>query len=272
MKPLISVIMPAYNGEKYLAEAIESILDQTYNNFEFIIINDGSTDKSLEIIKEYAKKDKRIKIINNNKNLGISLSLNKGVITGKGKYIAIMNQDDISLTKRFEEQIKFLEENPEVDIVGAAMETFDEEGDTFLRRYPLTNIKIRKKIWFYSPLAHPSIMVRKEVFKKVGLYRNWTFPCEDLEFFFRAGEKYKLANLPSVLLKHRYHKDSITMSNTKLMEKKANQIRWKYSKSPAYNFGMKEFLYNFLHLISICTIPTKFKSWLYFKLVQKRVK
>ena len=116
--PLISVLMPVYNSEKYVAEAIESILCQTYKDFEFIIINDASTDSSLKIIAKYAKQDKRIKLINNKKNVKISASLNKGLSIAKGKYIARMDSDDISLPSRFELQTKFLADNPAVGIVG----------------------------------------------------------------------------------------------------------------------------------------------------------
>ena len=271
-KPPISVVMPAYNSEKYISEAIESILNQTYKNFEFIITNDGSTDKTLSIIKKYAKQDKRIKIINNEKNLGISPSLNNGVKASKGKYIAIMNHDDISLTTRFEEQIKHMEKHPEIGILGTFIETFDERGNVFIRKYPVKDSKIRKKIFFYSPLSHPSTIIRKEVFSEVGFYKERASPCEDVELYFRVGERYKLENLPKILLRYRIHKSTVTMRKTRLMEKKANWIRWKYRNSKAYHFGAKEFLYNLLHLISLYIIPTKFKSWVYLKLIQRKVK
>ena len=130
--PLVSVIMSVYNGEKYLVQAIDSILNQTYQNFEFIIIDDCSTDNSSHILQEYAKKDSRIKIIKKEKNIGIKgfiENLNLGISIAEGKYIARMDADDISLPERFQKQVTFLENNPEIFMVGAQIDFINEKNE-----------------------------------------------------------------------------------------------------------------------------------------------
>lgn len=125
--PLIYVVMSCYNREKYVVEAIESILNQTYTNFEFIIIDDCSTDNTFEIVKEYAKKDNRILALKNDKNYCYVHSLNKGIEIAKGKYIARMDDDDISLPERFEKQVEFLEKNEDIIALGTFIEIFSDD-------------------------------------------------------------------------------------------------------------------------------------------------
>ncbi|HRZ85594.1 MAG TPA: glycosyltransferase [Candidatus Paceibacterota bacterium] len=269
--PLVSVVMPVYNSEKYVAQAIESVLNQTFKDFEFIIIDDGSTDKSLEIIKKYAKKDKRIKVIVNNSNLKICKTLNKGIKLAKGKYIARMDSDDISLPTRFEEQVNFLEKNPDVGIVGSYIKLFEDSGKILgIRKYSQEDKELKERIFFYSPFAHPTVMMRKEIFDKGIYYQEVDFPSEDLNLWFRIGSRYKFSNIPKVLLNYRYHENSTTGSKLRKMEKRANELRWMNSRNPAYHFGIKAFLYNFFHLISIYLIPSKFKLWLFGKLRDTR--
>ncbi|MDD4353774.1 MAG: glycosyltransferase family A protein, partial [Candidatus Nanoarchaeia archaeon] len=131
----ISVIMSAYNTERYIAEAIESILNQTFKDFEFIIIDDGSTDDSLKIIKRYVKKDRRIKLIHNKKNIGLTKSLNKGLKIAKGQYIARMDADDISLPQRFQIQYDFLEKNKDIFLIGTTAFLIDDKGDRLGRAH-----------------------------------------------------------------------------------------------------------------------------------------
>lgn len=172
-QPLVSVLMPAYNAEKYITEAIESILNQTYKNFEFIIIDDCSTDKTWKIIQKYQKKDQRIIIFRNKENLNLGKTLNLGINNAKGKYIARMDADDISLPYRLEMQVKFLEDNPRVGIVGSNLIIIDKNNYPIAtRRYPLKDKDIRNKIFLYNPFAHPVIMYRKNVVQKAGLYHQ----------------------------------------------------------------------------------------------------
>ena len=157
-EPVISVIMPVYNAETYVEEAIKSILNQTFEDFEFLIINDGSEDNSLSIINNYASKDNRIKIISREKK-GLVFSLNEGIKLAKGKYIARMDADDISVPERFKKQISYLERNSDVDICGTWIETFGRSMEVL--KYPVQHDDIKVALLFAFGLAHPSIMAKK---------------------------------------------------------------------------------------------------------------
>ena len=185
--------MPNYNCEKYIEEAIKSILNQSYKNFEFIILDDSSTDNSWKIIKKYSKLDKKIKSFRNKKNLGITKTRNKlfDLMNKKSKYFAIMDSDDISYRDRLKIQIEFLNkfENKEVGIVGSNIKIIDENSKQIgFRKY---KEKITKKdILIKSPVAQPSCMGRCEVLKKVGRYDEKYKVSEDYDLWFRVFEKF----------------------------------------------------------------------------------
>jgi len=200
--PLISVIMPVYNAEKYLDEAIQSILNQTYKDFEFIIINDGSKDKSLEIIEKYKNEDERILLISR-ENKGLVESLNEGIEKSKGKYIARMDSDDISLPNRFEEQINLLTQNINIDVVGCFYQLIDEyskvKGD--IVKVPVTKEDILMNLCYTVPLAHPSAMIRKSVFKQVKYEDN---PTEDYLLWTQIYNGENFTNIEKPLLHYRH--------------------------------------------------------------------
>lgn len=208
--PMISVVMSVYNGEKYLTEAIESILNQTYRNFEFIIINDGSTDKSLEIIEKYKKQDKRI-VLMSRENRGLVDSLNEGFLLAQGKYIARMDADDISLPLRLEKQFDFMESNPEIGISGTWIEVFDRTVPNQIGRYSLEDEMIKAELLFSSPFAHPSVIIRKAILRKYNFYYSkHCLDAEDYELWFQYSKVTQLANIPHALLRYRVLPDSIT--------------------------------------------------------------
>jgi len=207
-KVCISVVMPVYNAEKYLKTSIESILNQTFSNFEFIIINDGSTDRSLEIIQRYAKKDDRIKVISR-ENKGIVRSLNEGIKAAKGKYIARMDADDIAYSERFEKQVSFLEDNLEYGIVASFVEIFGDAYDLEYNKFVERNHN-KEDFEFIDLLCggfsicHPTVIIKKELFNKYGYYCEKYKYCEDLELWIRFMlNGVKIKNLPIVLLKYR---------------------------------------------------------------------
>ena len=169
--PLVSVVMPVYNAQKYLNKAIDSILAQTYKDFEFIIINDGSTDNSLQIIKKYQKKDKRI-IVKNKKNKGIVAALNDGIKLSRGKYLARMDADDISLPSRFEVQVNFMEKNSKIGVCGTWVEVFGEINKNYLLKFPINNELLKIRLLFSVPFAHPSIMMRRDLVVQYNLQYN----------------------------------------------------------------------------------------------------
>jgi len=207
--PLISVVMPVYNSETYLQESANSILNQTYTNFEFIVINDGSTDRSLDILTEYAEKDDRIAIINQ-QNSGLSNSLNRGIELSRSDLIARMDADDISNLTRLEEQFNFMNNNPEVAVAGTAFELFGENTKSKIITMPVTNESIRRNLAFRFCLCHPTVMFRKTTIVDAGRYQG-AGPCQDLELWLRLSRNKTLqfANLEKPLLKYRIHPNQI---------------------------------------------------------------
>lgn len=215
--PTISVIMPVYNGEQYLKEAVDSILHQTFKDFEFIIVNDGSTDKTEEIILSYS--DKRIRYIQNKQNLKIAKTLNKEIELAKGKYIARMDADDISLPERFEKQIQFMRDNPNIDVCGTWLQTFGDIDDTW--RHPLIHDEIKMYMLTASALMHPTVLGKRQFF--VALKYNESMPpAEDYDLWVRGVDEYQYANISEVLLYYRIH-DSTT--DQKYKNQKANECR-----------------------------------------------
>ena len=196
---MISVIMPVYNGEEYLCEAIESILHQTYSNFELIILNDGSTDRTEEIILSYD--DPRIVYVKNSENLRIVKTLNKGISLAKGEYIARMDADDVSMPERFEKQIAFLETHQEVDVVGSARKLCSNHKEMI---FPLQHKQMMVRLLFTSPLLHPAVMARKAFYQRYQ-YDDAYDKAEDYHLWVHAVNDATYANLKEPLLCYRYH-------------------------------------------------------------------
>lgn len=209
MTPLVSVLLPVYNGEAYLAESIQSILDQTFANFELLILNDGSKDRSLEIIQGF--KDSRIKVINNPQNLGLIATLNKGLVEARGQFVARMDADDKAFPERFKIQYEYLSGHPEVAVVGTWAQVIDKDGKFIkLHRNPLDHYAIMYELMFGNTITHPSIMMRKDVVISVGGYdKNWQH-AEDYDLYSRLVHRHKLANIGQPLLYYRQHGTSVT--------------------------------------------------------------
>lgn len=208
--PKISVVMSVYNGEKFLKESVSSILNQTYRDFEFIIIDDGSTDSSLEILRDFKKEDSRIKLVSR-ENKGLTRSLNEGIKLAQGEYIARMDSDDISMPERFEKQIAFLEKNKDIALCGTWAINIDENGNEIGKyKTPIMSKEIKKTILFHNPFIHPSVMIRKEIINNIGVYNEKIKYAQDYEYWLRVIKKNKVANLDDFLLKYRIGKKSMT--------------------------------------------------------------
>lgn len=201
-KPKITVLMPVYNAEKFLREAIDSILNQTFKDFEFLIINDASTDNSKKIILSY--EDPRIIYAENKKNLGVTKTLNRGLKLTKAKYIARMDADDISLPERFEKQVEFMDKNQNLGLLGSSWILIDEAGKKkqFCKAY-----KGRQAVHF---MCHGSVMMRKKVLEKVGYYRKIFKYAQDYDLWLRFSENYEMTNLEEPLYKLRAHRNSVS--------------------------------------------------------------
>lgn len=225
--------MCVYNTEKYLEEAIQSILDQSYINFEFLIFDDGSTDKSADIIKKFKNTDSRIRAFFSETNHGYVEHLNRGLDMANGVYIARMDSDDISLPNRFEEQLKYLKANPDVQVVGSLATIIDQEGKELNKE--LRHIHPETLWWqsfFTNPLSHPTVMIRKSIFVESGYYDPEKIPSEDYDLWTRILAKGKIANIPYFLLKYRSHDASISHMNKNVQWQNSIQTlirHWKTS-------------------------------------------
>ncbi len=215
--PHISVVMPVYNAAKYLRESIDSIIGQSYTDFEFIIINDGSTDSTESIINSY--KDSRIKYHKNDINRGIIYCLNKAIRMAKGSLIARMDADDISDEKRLEIQTEFLSTNSKVIVVGSAVHLIDEEGRRLEKSVPrITPNLLRWEAIFSTPMAHPTVLFRKKEIVALGLYKD-KLHAEDYDLWTRVLIHHECANIQQALLCYRIHNSSITLKNNSKQKK-----------------------------------------------------
>ena len=196
--------MSVYNAEHYLVDSIKSILNQSYSDLEFLIVDDCSSDNSYNIIKRFADKDPRIRHFKNNINKGLTKNLNFLISISKGTYIARMDADDISLGQRFEKQIDFLEKNISIDILGTSIQEINEKGELlFIRKYPNEPKIIRQYICKASPIAHPAVMMRKNVFNNLS-YNEKLRTSQDIDLWFNALKNgYQISNLNEILLFYR---------------------------------------------------------------------
>ena len=202
--PKISVIMPAYNAEKYLREAIDSILAQTFADFELIVINDCSRDGTEQIILSY--QDPRIVYLKNEKNLGVAGTLNQGLKVAQGQYIARMDADDRSVPTRFEKQVAYLDANPKTVLCGSKVTVFSDDGAQRVGHYPTEDAQIRAALLFACPIAHPSVMIRRDALQAWNLRYEEAFEkVEDYRLWSRLAECGQLHNLPEPLLYYRKH-------------------------------------------------------------------
>lgn len=217
MKPSVSILMPVYNTAPYLREAMDSMLLQTFMDFELIVLNDFSPDNTEEILDTYD--DARIVRYCGEKNVGLSNVLNVGIEMARGKYIARMDSDDISMSNRLQVQVDYLEAHPEIDLVSAGMQLFGAKEEVWIREQNPEKVKI--EALFHSPVLHASSMWRKDSFEKHGLrFCQEMVPAEDYDLWTRALLKgLKLANLPEVLYKYRLHSTQATLQTDKTAEK-----------------------------------------------------
>ena len=221
--PIVTVLMPVYNGGIYLKEAIESILGQTFRDFELLIIDDGSTDGSYDLVAAYS--DSRIRLVRQDKNHGLVASLNLGLTLARGKFVARMDADDISFPERLSRQVDFMDANPSVGICGSWLQTFSMAERT-LWPSPLAHNEIHAKLLFESALYHPTVFIRKSLFSDQVLRYMEDFPCaEDYELWSRCVSHCRLANIGEVLLYYRIHNKSVGSREASTMHQSADMVR-----------------------------------------------
>jgi len=207
----VSVIMSVYNGAKYLSECIDSILSQTFRDFEFLITDDCSTDGTADILETYRRLDSRIVLIHNSENLGLTKSLNRMIEAAQGYYIARMDADDVALPQRFSRQVSVFQNEPEADIIFTDNDIIDKDSRFVCRAWrPRSAEQIVKVIPHYSYILHPSVMVRKEFFNQIGLYNEACITGQANELWTRAknhGAIFRYLDVP--LMKYRINPASV---------------------------------------------------------------
>ena len=229
--PRVSVIMAVYNGEKWLAEAIDSVLAQTYGDFEFLIHDDGSTDGSPAILSDYAARDPRI-ILSSAPNRGLPASLNLLIDEARGEFLARMDGDDICYPERFSRQVAYLDAHPDIAVLGSRVRVIDDAGrPVHFVKDPTDHAAIdARNIDGRTAISHPSVMMRRNALLAVGGYDTSFRSAQDLELWLRMGEKFRLANFPEVLFDYRFHshstsaeKDGSAANNTRARQLAANR-------------------------------------------------
>jgi len=224
--PKVSVVLSVYNGEQFLNEAVRSILGQTFKDFEFIIIDDGSTDASKKIIETLI--DSRIHLIFR-KNKGLTPSLNEGLKLSTGEFIARMDADDIAEPKRIEKQVAFLERHPDVYLCGTWAKIIDEKGEKkgdFIT--PIESSQVKKMMFWHNPFIHPSVMFRRKIVDTIGYYSEKIKYAQDYEYWSRIIKNFPGSNIPEFLMQYRISKRSMTRKSNIAMRWEGIKIRAKY--------------------------------------------
>jgi glycosyltransferase involved in cell wall biosynthesis len=258
-EPKVSVVMSVHNEERYVSKAIQSILEQTFSDFEFIIIDDGSAGRTTEILGGYQQEDTRIMALRHQLKKGLAQSLNEGIRMARGRYIARMDADDISLPTRLEKQVAFLDMHPEVGLVGTLCYEVDEK-DAIVRKWvlPSSPSDVRKALLDLNPLVHSSVMIRKEVFDDIGYYNETLQYSQDYELWLRIARQYEIANLSEPLVMLRVDLEKAMKKDAKA-RRHSLYVRFMHlrqSKAPAHHY---------LHLLRpflLVVLPSWFTIWL----------
>lgn len=239
--PRVTVLMPVYNCKAYLAEAIETILGQTYCNFEFLIIDDGSTDGSDTVLSSYARREHRIVAVFNKANMGVIGALNRGLALARGEYVARMDADDVCRPTRLEKQVAFLDSHPNVDVCGCWLQLFGDSENT-VWSYPEDNETIQSLLLFHSSMPHATVMLRRCVFQKYDLcYEEGYNHAEDYALWVKASRYLKFSNIPEVLYLYRRYADKVTQVYTREKMATSTRIRREQLERLVFNFSDDEF-------------------------------
>lgn len=230
MEPLVSVVMSVYNRESYIVEAVKSILDQTFSDFEFIIVDDGSTDNTWNLLKSF--KDDRLRLLRNDVNIGISRSVNKAIGLASGKYVARMDSDDISLPSRLQDQVDFLVNNPDCGIVGGGWKHFGHSSFITLNELPVSQFDMHVQLFFGPCFGQPTVMFKKHLWDEFKLfYDEDLIVAEDYDLWAKMLRITHGANLNKVLVLYRSHGGNITQEKMEMLHHQTDLVRKRYLKS-----------------------------------------
>lgn len=261
--PIVSVLIPVYNGTEFLDEAIQSVLKSTYKSLEIILVDDGSSDLSRQKCLEYAQKYDHVSFYGFKKNRGMTRCLNFGVRKAKGKYIARINQDDIMLPNRLKQQVSFLEKHPDYVVLGGAIQLFTATDPRFdILRFPLTDQLIRQQWMNLSPYSDPSVMYRKSAWLKTEGYSQFFWPADDVHMWYQLGSLGKMANLPQILTKVRWHEDCGSLKSHRRQMVKTYEVHlWASEFITKPSFSTRIFW--LCQLMAGLVLPPNFNWWVY---------
>ena len=257
--------MSVHNGEKFLEKSILSILRQTYDDFEFIIVDDGSNDSTAAILNTF--KDPRLTLLTNIKNIGLTRSLNKALARSRGTYIARMDADDISKPERLKSQLSYLEKNSALALVGCWGKLIDSKGKIIGEKTnPQSHNDIFNRIMFHNPFIHPSVMFRKKIIKKLGMYDEKLDGAEDYDFFLRIAKSYEVQNIPKFLIYYRIVKEGVSWNKTKKVE--CSTLKAKIKAIYIYGYPLW-YSISILKGIIMYMVPTFIKKWAFFNFIYR---
>lgn len=256
--PLVTVLMTAYNAQRFIGQAIQSIRNQTYNNFELIVVDDNSKDQTFAIAKQHQALDKRIKVLRMTKHRGPSTASNVGLRKARGTLIARMDADDIAVANRIEKQVKFLHSHPKVVIVGGQCRLINEKGAFIGEKYfPTEHKAIYSSLFRMNPIQHPACMFRRDCLPKSFMYHNHSLLAHDLELVFEISQYGKLANLPDILLLYRQHEGSLSLRNPKATFDATVRVRIEAIKKYHYIPSITGVLAHIAQVILIGILPQR---------------
>ena len=250
VKISVSIIMAVYNAENTISEAVSCLLKQDFSNFEFIIIDDGSNDKTNEILQTFCKKDSRIRLITQS-NVGLTISLNRGIALAKGDYIARQDADDYSRIDRLTKQVAFMEAHPEIDLLGSNSSDSYEDGSQaewgFHEEDSLQNI-----VYTQTPFPHSTIMMRRKVAQNLGGYDETYQTSQDMELWMRIAKQGRIGMLPDKLIERNVLKNSISSRKKGRQLRDASRARWVHAPNKFLA------LYQIFRQFSVFLLPEKF--------------
>jgi glycosyltransferase involved in cell wall biosynthesis len=266
--PLISVLMPAYNCEAYVLEAVSSILSQSFADFELLVIDDGSTDSTRKLLDSVH--DPRLRLVSNERNIGLIGTLNRGLDLALGRYIARMDADDVSAPERLEKQVLYLEEHPDVHVLGSMVNLINEQGMVFgaISGYPTGSEEIHRYLLRECCLIHPSVIFRKDTVEAAGGYSADARHAEDYDLWLRLSDHHKIANLPDKLVSYRMHRNQVSIRNLPTQHQVAQRCRRAALKRRA---ALGEDVSEIEHVVNAnlwarltaaeCTLGNDYHSW-----------
>lgn len=262
----VSVVMSVYNGERFLEEAVDSILGQTYRDLELIVIDDGSTDRSSAILERRARDDPRLRVFRQ-ANVGLTRSLNRGVERATGEFIARMDADDVADPKRIESQVAFMETHPDVGLLGTGFHEIDGAGRILgVKSFPTDDRSLRETLIRYNPFFHASVMLRRDVFATVGLYDpGWPY-VEDYELWLRVARRYRVANLAEPLGMRRYDGANISIRRDGEQLASGLRLRWRVIRLGQYPPSS---LVHLVRPVTALLVPPTLRNWVRRRLLRR---